>query len=184
MGSIVVFAACLAAIRANYRTRLYAERAIAKVLPVADRTPVDMAAHARRLVAPDNLRRASLDSQLSGLHQPLRTGDPDDAIGSSPGPQVYALVDSVQDGTLRVACVVAEGSAAEARSIAFAVADAYISGQGASRVVPWTDRIPTGRVFHPMLLGAPWELATAVALAVLASAIILVVPTPWVSKLR
>ena len=183
MASIVVFAACLAAIRGNYRARLYGDMAIVKVLPVADRTPEGMAAHARRMVALENLRRASLDPRLAGLHQPLRAGDPDEVIGSLPGPQVYAHVDSVEDGTLSVDSV-AEGSAAEARSIALAVADAYIADQGASRVVPWTAGIPTGSEFHPKPLGEPWELALAVALAVLVSALVLVVPTAWVSKRR
>lgn len=177
MASIVVFAVCLAAIRGNYRPRLYGDTAVLKVLTVAGRTPEGMAAHARRLVSPEILSRASLDPRLSGLHQPLRVGDPEEVIGSSPGPQVYALVNSVEDGTLWVDSV-AEGSAAEATSIALAVTGAYIADQETSQVVPWTAGIPMCCEFHPKPLGEPRELATALALAVLASALVLVVPVP------
>jgi hypothetical protein len=183
MASIVVFAACLAAIRANYRARLYGDTAVVKVLPVADRTPEGMAAHARRMVSQEILSRALLDPRLSGLNQPLRAADPDEAIGSLPGPQVYAHVDSVEDGTLSVDSV-AEGSAAEATSIALAIADAFIADEGANRVVPWTAGIPTGCTFQLRPLGEPWELATAVALAVLASSLALVVPTAWLTPWR
>jgi hypothetical protein len=183
MASILILAACLAAIKENYRAPLYGETVIIKVLPLADRTAEGMAAHARRLVSPENLRRASLDPRLAGLQQPLRAGDPDEPIGSSPGPQVCAFVSSVEDGTLSVDSV-AEGSAAEARSIALAVADAYIADQGANRIVPGAAFIPTSSEFHTMPLGEPWETETAVALAVLASALVLVVPTTWVTKRR
>lgn len=183
MASIVVFAVCLAAIKGNYRARLYGDRAIVKVLPVADRTPEDMAAHARRMVSLENLRRASLDPRLAGLHQPLRAADPHEVIGSVPGPQVYGHVESVVDGTLSVDTV-AEGSAAEATYIALAVADAYIADQGATRVIPWAAGIPTASEFHPSPLSDPRELATAVTLAVLVSVLVLVVPTAWVSKRR
>jgi hypothetical protein len=47
MASIAVLAACLAAIRENYRARLYCDMAIVKVLPVADRTPEGMAPGSR-----------------------------------------------------------------------------------------------------------------------------------------
>ncbi len=179
MASIVVFAVCLAAVRGNYRARLYGDAAVVKVLPVADRTPEGMATHALRLVSPEILRRASLDPRLSTLHQPLRAADPDEVIGSSPGPTVYAHVDS--SAGLSWVDSLAEGSAAEARSIALAVADAYIADQGASRVVPWTAGIPMRCEFHPKPLAEPQELAAAVALAVLASALVLVVPTEQLS---
>lgn len=183
MASIVVFAACLAVIRGNYRARLYGDMAIIKILPVADRTPEGLAAHARRLVSSEILSRASLDPRLSGLHQSLRAADPQEVIGSTSGPLVYASVFSVEDGTIAVDSV-ADGSAAEARLIALAVAGAYIADQGASRVVPWTAGITTLSEFHPKPLGEPWGLATAVALAVFASALVLVVPAAWVSKRR
>ena len=176
MATIVVFAACLAAIQGNYQARLYSDTSVVKILSVADRTPERMAAHARRLVSPEILSHASLDPRLSGLHQPLRAGDREEVIGSSPGPQVYAHVNSVKDGTLWVESI-AEESAVEATSIALAVTDAYIADLGANRVVPWTAGIPMRCEFRPKSLAEPRELAAAVALAVLASALVLVVPT-------
>ena len=172
MASIVVFGVCLATIRLNYRARLYGDTSVVKILSVAERTPECMSAHARRLVSPEILSHASLDPRLSGLHRPLRAGDREEVIGSSPGPQVYAHVDSVEDGTLWVDAI-AEGSAVEATSIARAVTVAYIADQGANRVVPWTAGIPMGCEFQPKPLAEPWELAAAVALAVLASALAL-----------
>jgi hypothetical protein len=180
MASIVVLAALLVAIKGNYQARLFGDGAIIQVLALADRTPEGMAAHARRIVSPENLRRASLDPRLSGLHRPLRAANPDEVIGSSPGPQVYAHVDSVENGTLSIDSV-AEGSAAEATFIALAVADAYIADQGASRVVPGTAGIPMRCEFQPKPLGERWELAAAVALAVLVSIVVLVVPTERLS---
>jgi hypothetical protein len=180
MASIVVFAVCLAAIRGNYRARLYGDIAVLKVLSEADRSPKAMAAHARRLVSPEILRRASLDPGLSGLHQPLRAGDPHEPIGSSPGPQVYVYVNSVEEGTLWVDSI-AEGSASEATSIAQAVAAAYIADQGASRVAPSTAGIPMRCEYLPKPLSEPLGLAAAMALAVLASVLVLVFPTKRLS---
>ena len=180
MASIAVFAVCLAAIRLNYRARLYGDTSVVKILSLADRTPEGMAAHARRLVSPEILSHASLDPQLSGLHQPLRAGDREEVIGSSPGPQVYAHVDSVEDGTLSVDSI-AEGSAVEATSIALAVTVAYIADQGANRVVPWTAGITMRCEFQPKPLAEPRDLAAAVAVAVLASTLVLVVPTKRLS---
>jgi hypothetical protein len=142
-----------------------------------------MAEHARQLASPENLRRASLDPRLSGLHQPLRAGDPREMIGSIPGPAVYIHVDSVEDGTLWVDSV-AEGSPTEAWAIAWAVADAYVADQGPNRIAPGTAGISTACQFWPAPLGEPWELATALTLAALASIAVLILPLAWVTKRR
>jgi hypothetical protein len=180
MASIVVFAACLAAIRGNYRARLYGDTSVVKVLSVADRTPKGMAAHARRIASPEILSYASLDPRLSALHQPLHAGAQEEVIGSLPGPQIYVHVDSIENGTLWIASI-AEGSAVEASSIALAVRDAYIADQGANRVVPWTAGIPMRCEFQPKPLAEPQELAAAMGLAVLVSALVLVVPFERIS---
>lgn len=183
MASVAVFAACLAAIRGVYRAPFYGDTVAVKVLPVAERTPEGMAAHARRFVSPEVLRRASLDSRLSSLHRPLRAAAPDELIGSRPGPMVYASVFSVEDGILWIDSET-EGSRAEATSIARAVADAYVADQGTSRVVPWTVGIPLSSMTYTSLLGEPWQLAAALALAVVASALVLVGPIGRLSLRR
>lgn len=175
MASVAVFAACLAAVHASYRARLYGDTAAVKILPVADRTAEGMAGHARRSSSPGVLRRASLDPRLSALRRPIRAADPNAEIGSSPLPQVSAFVESVEDGTLWISSV-AEGSAAEATLIARAVADAYIAEEGVNRVVPWTAVIPLRCEFHTRPLGEPWQLAAALVLAVLVSSVVLVGP--------
>jgi hypothetical protein len=68
-------------------------------------------------------------------------------------------------------------SEGEASSIAVAVADAYIRDQGPSRVVRWTAGIPLSSQIVPKPLSQAWELATAVVLSVLASALILIMPS-------
>ncbi len=181
--SILVFIACLAVIKTNYHPPLYGDSATITVLSIADRTPEGMAAHKRRLASAENLRRASLDPRLARLNRPLRVGDGAEIIGSVPGPTVYVSVRSVDNGTLLIDSV-SEVSAVEARSIAAAVAAAYIAGEGATQISPVEESIPTACEFHPSPLGEPGEVVMALVLSFLASGFVLFIPAAWFSKGR
>jgi hypothetical protein len=140
---------------------------------MADRTPEIMTAHARQLVTPKILDAASLDPRLSNSHRPIHSANPDKFIQENPIPKVYVTVDSVEDGTISIDST-AEGGMGEANSVASAVADAYIRDQGPSRVMRWSAGMRSEVVPKP--LSQPWELAAAVVLSLLASALILIVP--------
>lgn len=181
--SILVFVACLAVIKANYRSPLYGDAALIAVLSSEDRTPERMAAHEHRLTSSENLRRASLDPRLAGLNRPLRAGDGNEAIGSVPGPAVYVSVDSVEDGVLLIDSV-SEVSPTEAKAIAEAVADAYVAELGANQVVPVVDSFAMPCEFHANLLSHPRVLIGVLVLSLFASVFVLLVPSVWFSKRR
>lgn len=181
--ALLVFATCLVLIWANYSPPLYGDGAEIAVWSAGDRTAEGMAGHERRLGSAENLRRAALDPRLAGLDRPLRAGEMTEIIGSVPGPAVYVFVRSVDEGVLGIDSV-SENSAEEARSIALAVADAYIAELGEDHVALAPSTFPTATMFLPSSLSESRRILAALFLGGLASGFVLFAPSVWFSRRR
>lgn len=178
-----VFAICLVLIWVNYRPPLYGDGAGGAILSMADRTAEGMAVHERRLGSAENLRLAALDPRLAGLDRALRAGEMTEIIGSVPGPTVYIFIRSVDEGVLGIDAV-SENSPAEAKSIALAVADAYIAELGEDHAALAPNPFPGASVFLPSALSEPGNILAALFLGGLASGFVLFAPSVWFSRRR
>ena len=171
---IAAFAALLAVIRASYESPLYCEGTEILVIPRADRNPVDMEAHARRLESPELLAAASVDPRVAALRRPIRVPAPDEILNALTGPGISSRVISAADGIISVEGM--GGSRVEAGGIADAVVDAYIREVGAGRIGRPMAGMTAHSVVMPRSLSEHWEVVSAVVLAALASLALIVVP--------